>query len=123
MKQNPLGNLTMNENLPNPPHTSTADLVTELLAAEGWPAPQLLRDILARGEAAIEPLRDALRTDEDGIDGIEAVRVIHQSSRPDVSLIPRLVVTSEQTAKFVLKALPVVMGFLIGNIGANRGQI
>jgi hypothetical protein len=42
------------------------DLVEKLTAAGEWPEPQLLEDILAQGEAAVEPLRELVRRDVHG---------------------------------------------------------
>ena len=43
-------------------NTDTARaLVEKLAAAEEWPPPQLLDDILAQGGAAVEPLRELVR--------------------------------------------------------------
>jgi hypothetical protein len=42
------------------------ELVERLVAAGEWPEPQLLEDILAQGQAAVEPLREVVRRDVHG---------------------------------------------------------
>jgi hypothetical protein len=42
------------------------ELVERLVAAGEWPEPQLLEDILAHGEAAVEPLREVVRHEVHG---------------------------------------------------------
>src|SRR5690349_7616865 len=42
------------------------ELVGRLVAASEWPEPQLLEDILAQGEAPVEPLREFVRQEVHG---------------------------------------------------------
>jgi hypothetical protein len=42
------------------------DLVVQMVAAGEWPDPQLFEEVLAQGEAAVEPLREVVRRDVHG---------------------------------------------------------
>ncbi|HJT78968.1 MAG TPA: hypothetical protein VJ739_17355, partial [Gemmataceae bacterium] len=46
--------------------TTARALVEEMVAAAEWPKPQLLEDILAQGEPAIDPLLEVVRRDVHG---------------------------------------------------------
>ena len=73
--------------------TGAQALVEKLVAAGRWPAPDLLRQILNAGDAAVEPLRAILRTDPRGWPAqaplVHAIRLVSNLRPP--AAIPELV--------------------------------
>ena len=68
--------------------TDLHDLMDQLIAAEEWPAPDLLQAILDQGEAAIEPLRGIVQAAQDTWPTLFAARLLAslnaQSAVPDL---------------------------------------
>jgi hypothetical protein len=81
-----------------PSQADVRTLVDQMVAAGEWPAPALLEQILAAGDAAVEPLVDLLRAPPKKLSAVDslshAIGLLSDLRRPDT--IPDLVKIVEQ---------------------------